>query len=105
MPLISTNRPMILIEGARWSVGVWMQVADARPKDFVWVVATYECVEDLDHPGEIADQFNAVKIAESNRALLEQAASAKYDEKGIDVLDGKQDGKAVLRLHSYDLPG
>jgi hypothetical protein len=105
MPLIPTSRPMILIAGTPWAVGVWMQVANSRPDDFVWVIATYECVEDLDHPGHIADQFNATDIAESNRALLERVASAKFDEKGVDPEEGVHDGKRILRLHSYDLPG
>jgi hypothetical protein len=96
---------MTLIEGERWSVGVWMQIANSTPAVFVWVVATYECIEDLDHPNEITDQFNATHIAESNRALLKQVASAKFDEKGIDPQDGLQEGKPILRLHSYDLPG
>jgi hypothetical protein len=82
MPLIATNRPIILIEGERWSVGMWMQVANSMPADFVWVVATYECVEDLNHPNELADQHNAIAIAESNRALLEKAASTKFDREG-----------------------
>jgi hypothetical protein len=82
-----------------------MQIANSEPGHFVWVIATYECVEDLDHPGQIADQSNATNIAESNRALLEQAASAKFDEKGVDPKEGTQEGQPILRLHSYDLPG
>jgi len=105
MPLISTSRPVILIASTPWTVGVWVQVADSRRDDFVWVIATYECIEDLDHPSQIADRFNATDIAESNRALLEQVASAKFDERGIDPKDGAQEGKPILRLHSYDLPG
>ena len=105
MPLISTNRPMILIAGDPWAVGVWMKVENSGDDDFVWVIATYECIEDLDHPSQIADRFNATDIAESNRALLEQVASAKFDERGIDPKDGAQEGKPILRLHSYDLPG
>jgi hypothetical protein len=104
MPLIATNRPIILIEGERWSVGMWMQVANPTPAGFVWVVATYECVEDLDHPNELADQQNAIAIAESNRALLEKAASTKFDREGTNPNDGMQDKKPVLKLHSYDLP-
>jgi hypothetical protein len=104
MPLIATNRPINLIEGERWSVGMWMQVANSTPADFVWVVATYECVEDLDHPNELADQRNAVAIAESNRALLETAASTKFDREGTNPDDGMQEKKPVLKLHSYDLP-
>jgi hypothetical protein len=104
MPLIATNRPINLIEGERWSVGMWMQIANATPADFVWVVATYECVEDLDHPNELADQHNAIAIAESNRALLETAASTKFDREGINPDDGMQEKKPVLKLHSYDLP-
>jgi len=105
MPLVSTTRPMILIGGDHWSVGVWMQIADSAPPDFVWVVATYECVEDLDHPNEIADQHNAVEIAQNNRVLLERTASAKFDKEGINPEDGTQEKKPILKLHSYDLPG
>ena len=101
----STDRLMTLISGAPWAVGVWMQVANSRPGDFVWVIATYECVEDLDRPNQIADQSNAANIAESNRAILEHAASKKFDEKGIDSKDGLQEGKPILRVHSYDLRG
>jgi hypothetical protein len=82
-----------------------MQNANSRPDDLIWVIATYECVEDLNHPDRIADRSNATNIAESNRALLELAASNKFDEKGIDPKDGIQEGKPVLLLHSYDLPG
>jgi hypothetical protein len=105
MPLAATTRPMILIAQTPWAVGFWMQVAGATPDDSVWVVATYECIEDLDHPNEIADQFNATAIAENNRALLEKAASAKFDKEGINPDDGIQEKKPILKLHSYDLPG
>jgi hypothetical protein len=83
---------------------MWMQVANSTPAGFVWVVATYECVEDLDHPNELADQHNAIAIAESNRALLETAANTKFDREGTSPNDGMQDKKPVLKLHSYDLP-
>ncbi len=105
MPLIGTNRPIAFVRGAPWAVGLWMQVANSDPVDFVWVVVTYECVEDLDHPGQLADQSNATAIAESNRALLEKTASAKFDAQGVDREEGKHEGRSVLRLHSYDLPG
>jgi len=105
MPLVSTNRPIIFIATTPWAVGLWMQITDSRPGDFVWVIATYECVEDLDHPAQIADQSNATSIAESNRTLLERVARKKFDEKGIDPKDGLQAGKPVLLVHSYDLPG
>jgi hypothetical protein len=105
MPLVATNRPIVLIAQTPWSVGFWMQIAAATPDDFVWVVATYECVEDLDHPNELADQHNAIAIAESNRALLEKAASTKFDREGINPDDGMQEKKPVLKLHSYNLPG
>jgi hypothetical protein len=105
MPLIATNHPIALVKGDPWAVGAWMQIADSNPANLVWVVATYECVEDLDHPGQLADKSNATAIAESNRALLERVASAKFDEKGIDPEDGRHDGQPILRLHSYDLPG
>ncbi len=104
MPLISTNRPLIFIAGTPWAVGVWLKVEKPGHDDFVWVVATYECIADLD-PSQIADQFNATNIAESHRKLLEEAASAKFDEKGIDPEDGVHEGMPVLRMHSYDLPG
>jgi hypothetical protein len=105
MPLISTSRPMTLIKGAPWAVGNWMQIANTRPGELIWVIATYECVEDLDHPGQIADQFNAIDIAESSRALLERAASKKFDKEGVDPAEGTHEGQPILRLHSYDLPG
>ena len=104
MPLISTNRPMILIAGDPWAVGVWMKVENSGDDDFVWVIATYECIADLD-PSQIADQFNATDIAESHRERLEQAATAKFDGKGIDPEEGVQEGSPILRMHSYDLPG
>ena len=105
MPLVSTNRPPIVIATTPWAVGLWMHIANSTPDDVVWVIATYECVEDLDHPAQIADQSNATRIAESNRALLERVASNKFDEKGIDPKDGQQAGRPVLLVHSYDLPG
>ena len=105
MPLIATNRPMTLVKGEPWAVGLGMQIANSSPAGLVWVVVTYECVEDLDHPGQLADKSNATAIAESNRALLERVASAKFDEKGIDPEDGQHEGQPILRLHSYDLPG
>jgi hypothetical protein len=105
MPLIATNRPVTFVKGAPWAVGLWMQIESSNPDDLVWVIVTYECVEDLDHPGQLADQSNATAIVESNRTLLEKTASAKFDEKGVDPEEGKHDGKPILRLHSYDLPG
>jgi len=81
-----------------------MKVENSGRDDFVWVVATYECIADLD-PSQIADQFNATEIAASHRELLEQAASVKFDEKGIDPEEGVHVGMPVLRMHSYDLPG
>ena len=105
MPLVSTSRPTIFIATTPWAVGLWMHIANSTPDDVVWVIATYECVEDLDHPGRIADQSNATHIAESNRTLLERVASNKFDEKGIDPKDGLQAGRPVLLVHSYDLPG
>jgi hypothetical protein len=81
-----------------------MKVENSGDDDFVWVIATYECIADLD-PSQIADQFNATDIAESHRERLEQAATAKFDEKGIDPEEGVQEGKRILRMHSYDLPG
>jgi hypothetical protein len=104
MPLSSTSRPIILISGDPRSVGVWMEIENSTPEDFVWVIATRECVEDLD-PGRLADQYSAVEIAEGKREILEQAASAKYDAKGIDPEESQQEGKSILRIHSYDLPG
>ena len=105
MALAGTGRPVVLIKGAPWAVGLWMQIEGPSPPEFVWVIATYECVEDLDHPGEIADASNATEIAERNRVMLEKVASAKFDEKGLDSEDETHEGKPVLRLHSYDLPG
>jgi hypothetical protein len=81
-----------------------MQVVGATPDDLVWVIATYECVEDLDHPNVLADRHNAVAIAECSRTLLEEAASTKFDKKGTDPSAGMQENKPVLKLHSYDLP-
>jgi hypothetical protein len=81
-----------------------MKVENSGHDDFVWVIATYECIADLDR-SQIADQLNAVDIAESHRDRLEQAASAKFDEKGIDPEEGAQEGRPVLRMHSYDLRG
>ena len=42
---------------------------------------------------------------QSIQEKLEKTASAKFDEKGVDPEEGKHDGKPILRLHSYDLPG
>jgi hypothetical protein len=107
MPLIATNRPMILIAQTPWVVGFWIHIVGSTPPDFVWVVATHQCVEDLKHPNEIADQHNALAIAETNRALLERtaSASAKFDKEGLNPDDGVQEKKPVLKLHSHDLPG
>jgi hypothetical protein len=104
MPLVTTTPPIILVAETPWAVGFWMQVSGTMLDDFVWIIATYECIEDLDHPNELADQYNAVAIAENNRALLEKAASAKFDRKGINPDDGTHERKPVLKLHSYDLP-
>jgi hypothetical protein len=104
MSLISTSRPLIFIAGTPWAVGVWMKAENSGHSDFVWVVATYECIADLD-PSQIADQFNATEIAESHRERLEQAASTKFDEKGIDPEEGVHEGMPVFRMHSYNLPG
>ena len=41
-----------------------MKAANSGHDDLVWVVATYECIADLD-PSQIADQFNATEIAAS----------------------------------------
>jgi hypothetical protein len=104
MPLAATTRPLILIEDTPWAVGFWMQVVGATSGDSIWVIATYECVEDLDHPNVLADRHNAVAIAESSRTLLEKAASIKFDNKGPDSSTEMQENKPVLKLHSYDLP-
>jgi hypothetical protein len=105
MPLLATDRPVALLKGEPWAVGFAMQVANSIPAAFVEVLVTYECVEDLDHPGQLADKANATAIAEANRALLESVASAKFDAKGLDLAEGQHEGRPVLRLHSYDLPG
>jgi hypothetical protein len=41
MPLIATNRPMILIAQTPWAVGFWIHIVGSTPPDFVWVVATH----------------------------------------------------------------
>src|SRR5579863_71351 len=105
MPLVATNHPIALVKGDPWAVAFSMQVENSSPARFVWVIATYECVEDLDHPGQLADKSNATAIAESSRALLERVASAKFDAKGVDPEDGEHEAQPILRLHSYDLPG
>ena len=105
MPLIPTNDPVALVKGDPWAVAFSMRIENSSPARLVRVVATYECVEDLDHPGQLADKSNATAIGESNRAVLEGAASAKFDANGVDPEDGQHDGQPILRLHSYDLPG
>ncbi len=104
MPLTPTDHPVALAKGDPWAVAFPMQVENSSPAGLVQLVATYECVEDLDHPGQLADKSNATAIAESNRALLERAASAKFDAKGVDPEEGQHEGRPILRLHSYDLP-
>ena len=59
-----------------------MKAENSGHGDFVWVVATYECIADLD-PSQIADQFNATDIAESHRERLEQAARARLMQASV----------------------
>ena len=77
-----------------------MAVHGTHPVELIWVVATYEALEQLD-PSELPDKH--VAVFKKHRAKIEDAASAKFDSEGVDPENGKHQGRPVLMVRSDDL--
>ena len=90
MPLIATSRPPIPVT---LGIGCWMAVRGGRGPEFIWVVATREALEQLDH----------LAVFKKHRAKIEGTASAKFDREGPHSEDGRYDGRPVLVVRSDDL--
>lgn len=80
-----------------------MNVVGAPDIEQIWVVITSECLSSLNMAAP-RDQFGGVKIFELHRCLIEGAASAKFDRRGVNPADGNRDGAPFITIFSGDMP-
>jgi hypothetical protein len=64
------------------------------------VFVSYEALRQLD-PSSPPDLFAAMEIFDKHRAVIEKAASNKFDANGADE---QYEGQAALKVVSMDLP-
>ena len=97
MPLSATNLPVVPDEHRR-AIGFWM--TDAKNDSPIRVFVTYEALWQMD-PSRLRDGPSAIATCEAHRTRLEQHASRKFDDRGVD--EGEYKGRPTLFLRSMDI--
>jgi hypothetical protein len=80
-----------------------MKAVDSPSIEKVWVVVTRECLTALNVAPPQGLSGNT-KLFKLHRALIEGAASAKFDRIGVSKADGQQNGCPILTLFARDMP-
>ena len=85
------------------AIGFWMTETGHQKQvsRFVRVFVTYFALWELDR-SKVADVPSAEELFGVHRAMIEQAANAKFDARGLD--DEEFEGRPVLTLREPDLP-
>jgi hypothetical protein len=96
MPLITTGKPGVPDNG-QMAIGFWMTVEVAHPVEPIRIFVTYKGLEQID-PSQVPDIYGAREIFTRNRALIEAAASKKFDKDGVD--DGEHEGRRPQQSHN-----
>jgi len=102
MPLITTGRAMSLAGDVPWYVTLPMEVEGTDPPVVVHVRATKESLEALDPSGALGAR-PPFDVARGDRMRIETAASAKFDQEGLDKTGGETVGE-TLTLGAHDFP-
>ena len=102
MPLITTGQAMTLVGDDPWCVTMPMEVEGTDPPMVVHVRATKESLEALDPSGTVGER-PPVDVARGDRMRIETAASAKFDQEGLDKTGGETIG-GTLTLGAHDFP-
>jgi Protein of unknown function (DUF1488) len=84
----------------RNAIGFWMIVKGVRPVEPVRVLVTFEALGQME-PSEVRDVYAAIKIFDRNRARIEDAASDKFDTRGVGI--GQYEGRPVVVVRWEDL--
>jgi hypothetical protein len=102
MPLVSIRgKPAIISSGG---LGLWMKAVDSPGIEKVWLVVTRECLTGLNVAPPPQGLSGNTKLFKLHRALIEGAASAKFDRIGVSKADGQQNGCPILTLFARDMP-
>ena len=83
------------------AIGFWMMVKDAFPIAPIRVFVTCEALAQIE-PSQPRDLAATGEIFGKHRALIEAAASDKFDAEGVE--EEVYEGMAVVRISSDDLP-
>ena len=102
MPLITTGQAMTLVGVDPWYVAMPMEVEGTDPPTVVHVRATKESLEALDPSGTLGER-PPFDVARGDRMRIETAASAKFDQVGLDKTGGQTIG-GTLTLGAHDFP-
>jgi hypothetical protein len=83
--------------------GFGMAVDGSDPTGDVWIWVTAECLRQID-PSKNHDAGADFETVDRFREVIENAASAKFDRKGINSADGLRKGMPILFVRFHDIP-
>jgi hypothetical protein len=85
-----------------WGFGFWMRIAESDPPSNVWIWVTAECLDQLD-PKQVRDVPGRATTFDAKRHLIEQSASAKFDNVGVNPIDGVREEDPIPFVYSDDI--